>query len=237
MAVESISGGFRGSRPTPPTEAKGPSRTRLVFELDAQDADLVRAALAMVRASANLQADDLSDGAVLADLARRALHDAKPEHAPSAERYRTVLVHCERCGDTTGLHDEIGDSHVGHAACDGEVQEARPGRKQGHLSRVIPPATRRAVLFRDGYRCTVPGCRCDVWIDVHHLQERHRGGDHHPDNLTTLCCAHHRLVHDGRMAIRRTAHGIEVELDGGRVLRRPAPRPSDRALRSSATSA
>jgi hypothetical protein len=59
----------------------------------------------------------------------------------------------------------------------------------------LSAATRRAVLARDG-GCRFPGCRAPAaWAEVHHVHERARGGDHHPDGLVSLCRRHHQLVH------------------------------------------
>jgi len=187
---------------------KGPARERLVFEMEAVEAEQVRIVLAAIRAAACVKREEVSDGTLLAQMAQRVLHDLETEAAPTGERYRIVLEHCPACGRTTGVDSEVGDTHVGHAACDGEVMEMRPGLRHGHLSRTIPPATRRAVLHRDRYRCRVPGCSNRIWLGVHHVVERHRGGSHEASNLVCLCETHHGLVHDGRMA---------VSIDGGRV--------------------
>jgi hypothetical protein len=59
----------------------------------------------------------------------------------------------------------------------------------------IPAATRRAVRARDG-GCRFPGCRAPAaWAEIHHVHERARGGDHHPDRLISLCRRHHQIVH------------------------------------------
>ena len=65
----------------------------------------------------------------------------------------------------------------------------------------IPPATRRFVLHRDQHRCVVPGCRNAIFVDVHHIHPKSEGGDHHPDRLITLCGAHHKQAHAGRLLI------------------------------------
>jgi hypothetical protein len=96
--------------------------------------------------------------------------------------------------------------------------EMRPGPRRGHLARTIPPATRRAVLHRDGHRCKVPGCTNRLWLDVHHTHELCRGGDHREEMLISLCSTHHGLVHDGLMAV--WLHGERVFfafLDGRRA--------------------
>jgi hypothetical protein len=62
--------------------------------------------------------------------------------------------------------------------------------------RAIPPAVRRFVAWRDG-GCTIAGCRSRYRLQPHHIHERSHGGDHHPDNLTTLCWYHHHIVIHG----------------------------------------
>jgi len=65
----------------------------------------------------------------------------------------------------------------------------------------VPPAVRRLVLRRDGGKCVVPGCRHGRFVDIHHIEHRADGGDHHPDNLVTLCAAHHRATHRGLLLL------------------------------------
>ena len=94
--------------------------------------------------------------------------------------------------------------------------------RRGHVSRTIPPATRAAVLHRDRWCCNVPGCTNTLWLDLHHIVERHRGGDHRESNLITLCSVHHRVVHEGLMAVRPVDEGVEFEfLDGRRATTLP----------------
>jgi hypothetical protein len=63
------------------------------------------------------------------------------------------------------------------------------------------------VLLRDQHCCQVPGCRHATFVDVHHLRTREDGGDHQPDNLLTLCGAHHRACHRGDLLIEKSASG------------------------------
>ena len=201
-----------------------PSRTRLVVPIDAQDKDLMRAALVMLRQRTDLNPDDLDDGALLAEMARYVLATADVAEAPTGERYRTVLQLCPDCRDVTGLDAEVDETHVGHAACDGQVVDLRPGPKHGHLSNTVPPARRRAVLHRDRCRCRVPGCTNRYWVDIHHIRYRHLGGGDELGNLVTLCGAHHRAVHDGNLAIQRNGRGeLEFVFLDGRELRIPWP--------------
>jgi len=65
----------------------------------------------------------------------------------------------------------------------------------------IRPGLRRAVLARD-QGCTIDGCSSSYRLEVHHILERSRGGDHSPQNLTTLCWWHHHVaVHRRGMRI------------------------------------
>ena len=64
----------------------------------------------------------------------------------------------------------------------------------------IRHALRRAVLARDD-GCTIDGCN-STYLEVHHIVEQSKGGDHSPDNLTSLCWWHHHVaVHRQGMRI------------------------------------
>ncbi|HYJ09178.1 MAG TPA: HNH endonuclease, partial [Polyangiaceae bacterium] len=78
------------------------------------------------------------------------------------------------------------------------------GANMARAAQDVPPSVRRLVLRRDHGRCVVPGCRHVAWLDVHHLQPRADGGGHNPDNLITLCGAHHRALHRGRLRAEGT---------------------------------
>jgi hypothetical protein len=95
------------------------------------------------------------------------------------------------------------DAHVGtgsEMSADAEVEPPAPAR----ATQSIPPATRRAVLRRDGARCTVTGCRHATFVDVHHVVPRADGGAHASENLITLCSAHHRAIHRGNLFVEGT---------------------------------
>ncbi|RYZ06788.1 MAG: hypothetical protein EOO73_14675 [Myxococcales bacterium] len=101
-----------------------------------------------------------------------------------------------------------------------QATEASPTR----ASQDVPPAVRRAVLRRDRHRCRVPGCTHSRFLDIHHVRARAEGGDHDPQNLVTLCGAHHRAIHEGTLT---STLGDENELvfrhaDGSRYGSLPA---------------
>ena len=92
----------------------------------------------------------------------------------------------------------------------------------GRKTRVISPALRRALEFRDRH-CQYPGCtRPASWSDAHHMHSWIDGGPTSLANLVLLCRRHHTLVHEGGYKIHR-------DTDGLITLTRPdgthAPRP------------
>ena len=80
------------------------------------------------------------------------------------------------------------------------------------------------VLRRDGDRCTVPGCRASRYIEVHHIEHRANGGDHRPENLTSLCGGHHDAHHRGALRISGRAPNLTFEMY---VALEPEARQSD----------
>ena len=62
-------------------------------------------------------------------------------------------------------------------------------------SRAIPAAAKHRVYLRDRGRCQYPGCTHTHWTEIHHKIPLHQGGTHSPENLQTLCVAHHKFVH------------------------------------------
>ena len=197
----------RRGDPPPPDPAALPAspRVTLRFDLSAADAETLRAALARLRLSGGF-GPDCDDGVLLADLARNALHAMEQRPArepPTAERYRVSIHHCPTCERT-----HVGDPQAPHAAeptdlacaeCDAEVLDLTAPKPR--LSHAIPPATRRQIFEQHGHRCAVPHCRNLMWLDLHHVRPRHAGGDHREANLLPLCSAHHRLLHEGALAL------------------------------------
>jgi Domain of unknown function (DUF222)/HNH endonuclease len=80
-------------------------------------------------------------------------------------------------------------------ACDASITPIIDGEAD-HTSRVVPGATRRALIARDK-GCRFPGCDCPpAWTDAHHIKHWADGGATTIDNLILLCRRHHRLVHE-----------------------------------------
>jgi len=113
------------------------------------------------------------------------------------------------------------------------------GHTLTRATQTTPPALRRAVLARDHRRCRVPGCRNSAFVDLHHLHLRSEGGPDDPENLITLCGAHHRAAHRGQLLIDGTATTLGFRHSDGNPYGRVAePQALDaraktfRALRS-----
>ncbi|TFG39551.1 MAG: HNH endonuclease, partial [Chromatiales bacterium] len=88
----------------------------------------------------------------------------------------------------------------------------------GRKSRSIPPAIRRALQRRDR-GCRFPGCTNNRFVDAHHIVHWADGGETSVSNLTLLCRAHHRLVHERGYGIRRSTHGeIEFSNPAGEII-------------------
>jgi 5-methylcytosine-specific restriction endonuclease McrA len=217
--------------PDADTRPVAPARTRFVFEVDSVDAQVVADVLALWRAE--LGGDlDLAD--VFVELCRSALASAAgsatgatataavPDTVPATdgpgracatgippERFQIVLQKCPTCADVVHVgHGSaahvVAPSVVAQAECDAVVVDLARG---GQLTRAIPPKVRRRVAHRDGYRCAVPGCGARLWLDVHHLVPRCRGGTHDEMNLALLCSGHHKRVHEGTLHLRRGDDG------------------------------
>jgi hypothetical protein len=74
-------------------------------------------------------------------------------------------------------------------------------------SKTIPDKIRRFVLARDG-GCTIEGHHSRYRLQVHHIHPRARGGDHDPNNLTTVCWyCHHIAIHREGLELERIGPG------------------------------
>ena len=96
----------------------------------------------------------------------------------------------------------------------------------GRKSRIIPPAMRRALRYRD-QGCRFPGCTHQHTIDGHHITHWSKGGETSLGNLVQLCRFHHRLVHEGGFTCEKNpAGGIEFRDPGGRGIDRAGQLPA-----------
>lgn len=210
--VERLVSGHRpGAHPDDPID---PLATRHVlrFEVSADVFATFREAFGKVRRDAG---GPLDDDAVLLLMARHVLGGPTDSGRSS---YQVALQVCEKCraariqarGATVGVEQDV----VEAAACDAQTVDVpvEAGTHVGPLRAVqsIPPSVRRLVHHRDEGRCRVPGCRHAVFVDVHHIDPKTEGGTHDPENLVTLCAAHHRAIHRGALGVSgRCSTGLE----------------------------
>jgi len=202
----------------------------LRLELSGEVFATYREALAKIRRDAGESIDE--ESAILL-LCGQALEGNRDPGRASYQIALTVCESCRRATQQgRGEVIEVGPEVVEMAECDGQhighvdahvgvrddatarvhvgavgvaIGCAHVGAASVRATQTIPPATRRAVLRRDGGKCRVPGCRHAVFTEPHHIGLRSEGGDHDPQNLITLCGAHHRAVHQGGLIITGTA--------------------------------
>jgi hypothetical protein len=96
----------------------------------------------------------------------------------------------------------------------------------GRKTRTIPPAIRRALNSRDK-GCRFPGCCFKRYIDGHHVKHWADGGETKLSNLVTLCRFHHRLVHEGQVAVQALDDGaFRFVRPNGETFNSPMPAPA-----------
>lgn len=111
----------------------------------------------------------------------------------SASPYQIVSYRCDSCNTATVNGRPVAQAAAAAMECDAQLISQDP--KIPNRS-TIPPSIRRAVLSRDGHRCTTAGCGATAFLEVHHVVPRSRGGGNAPENLVTLCSACHRHAHE-----------------------------------------
>jgi hypothetical protein len=210
-----VSGHAPGDLPTDPGDPQLEPR-RWTADLDPDVYALVLEARRQIEEE---MGGSLDDNAFVAALCERAL--GAGESDAKNPRYQIALTVCERCEratqDAGGQIIDVAPSVPARALCDAE-HIGRLDEPAARAKSEIPPKTRREVLRRDHGRCRVPGCRGSKWLEIHHIVPRSQGGTHDPRNLLTLCGAHHRAHHDGKLVIRGRApdHVVFEHLGGAR---------------------
>ena len=231
--VEQLVSGHRpGSLPDdlPDDELK---RHVLHLELSATVMATFREAMAKMRKDAG---ESLNDDEAILLLCRIALEGPKDPGRANHQIGFVICESCRRAwqqgrGELIHVGPEVlamaecdaqyigrVDAHVGAPGDAGSPADVGalhhstlPAHVGGTLTRAtqtIPPAIRRLVFRRDAGKCRVPGCRHAVFTEPHHLNPRSEHGSHHPDNLCTLCSAHHLAVHEGRLLITGSASSV-----------------------------
>lgn len=152
----------------------------------------------------------------LVDLAAASLSGQQPTHGERA----MVVTHVDVSGDFMTAETESGVTLARETAerlmCDSVVEpvlelhgkEVASGTwgQVGRKHRLPPQRLRRLLVKRD-VSCSFPGCCRTRRLHAHHIKHWADGGETSGDNLTMLCPAHHRLVHEGGWSIRGTPGG------------------------------
>ena len=94
-----------------------------------------------------------------------------------------------------GLRDDSSE-----AVLSKEIEVSFAAKNAFGLRRAIPGEVEHHVHLRDQRECqheypSGEKCREKRWIHLHHKLPISQGGDHRPENIITMCSAHHELVH------------------------------------------
>ncbi|MHA3701614.1 HNH endonuclease [Jatrophihabitans sp. YIM 134969] len=167
--------------------------------------------------------------------------EVEPEdESPGAEPRRRPFA---RLAGGPGLPDAV----ALRLLCDGRlrtiVYETEPdGRRRvldvGRCQRLVTRKQFRALVVRDGHRCTVPGCESTRRLHVHHVIHWLFGGLTDPDNEVLVCEVHHRKIHDGEIDVRAVSPGrfrwfrsdggeLVPHVDPSTLAANPAPADTD----------
>lgn len=201
---QAVSGRRPGDLPTDPPRPEIVMRT-LRFEVRPETFARLRQVQQMLEAEAG---ERLDDDALIAAMCESVLQPR--DGAATQAQHQIVTIECECCGQGWrqggGVRVAIDKAAVARAECDAQ----RIDPKTLRATQDVTPRVRRFVWRRDGGRCCVPGCRSSRYLELHHIRRPAEGGSHGPGNLTLLCDAHHRLLHDGLLTISGTAPRLVV---------------------------
>jgi len=170
----------------------------------------------------------------LVRVAERAL-DADAAGVSDTDKYQVVVhVDAEVLSDPAAhgrceLEDgpALAAQTVRRLACDSTLRAMVHGPAgdltAGRKTRAVSTPLRRALLARDGTRCTFPGCGCRG-SDAHHVQAWAEGGPTVLANLLSLCRRHHTFVHEGGYRVEAVVGGRFRFLrpDGRELVQAPA---------------
>ncbi|MBX3470721.1 MAG: DUF222 domain-containing protein [Planctomycetes bacterium] len=212
----------------------------LRLHLRPEQGEALRRAIRAVKARARGAAgrSDMSDADALVALG--ALAATAEAQASVRQRFDVLVVVDERVLREAGPRPPGARCELGNGApispetarrltCDGAttpvLMHGDTPLDVGRKRRRVTARLLRALLIRDG-GCTFPGCTNREFLDAHHIEHWARGGKTDRANLTLLCWAHHRLVHEGGYQLRRTRDGL-VFLDGRGAVVQPGPRLAD----------
>lgn len=207
-----LRGRGKGALPGDPVDSSQ-IRHRIVLE------DVSAEVFALFRQAriAAAEAGATTDDALVRAMAQAVLEPGGGEAAADARPpFQRSVTTCRECKQSqlvsAGSELPIDEAMDARVECDhediGDLEREEGGRRRS----AIPLPIRRKVLVRDRFQCVVPGCRACRFLEVHHVVPRAKGGRHVLSNLITLCDGHHKLLHDGFIAISGEAPDrLEIE--------------------------
>jgi len=199
-----VSGHKPGDLPTDATEPRLHRRT-ITIEVSPETYDIWRKMHAL---AAEEHGQRLSDDELITSVFRRA-YDGRVGDQAGSPAYKIAFKQCPDCKRSwqySGGRDiEVDPAVAECAACDaihlGSLDATVPER----ATTTVTARKREQVLARDGHCCTVPGCRRNIGLDLHHIEYQSHGGGHDLQNIICICSLHHRAVHLGKLVIRGSA--------------------------------
>ncbi|MCB0964309.1 MAG: DUF222 domain-containing protein [Acidimicrobiales bacterium] len=218
----------------------------LFARLDAADADVVERGLEAMRddllrqrrADATAAGEDPgrvdlpSWAEALVAMADAALAQGQATH-PTSDRYLVTYHLSQTASGAVTLTDHRGrtlpDADRRQLLCDHRFQVLHHGEdgtplSVGRTTHDIGRKLRRAILFRDGHACAVPGCSTTLGLQIHHIWHWEDGGPTDTANLLTLCGRHHRAHHKGLLEITGNAD-LPAGTPGAVVIATPEHQP------------
>jgi hypothetical protein len=166
-------------------------------------------------------------GEALASICRRALAGGGADGRPLGGPKTRVVIHlcgeCEKATrETREAPVEVSAASVEMALCDAEVLDIRNGAAT--IRRTMPPRIANLIDARDRGRCLAPGCDERASVQRHH-EGGWRAVGHDPKKIGSLCEAHHRDRHEGRILIEGDAPHFRFYLADGTPLGPNGPEP------------
>jgi hypothetical protein len=104
-------------------------------------------------------------------------------------------------GATVSTGPRVGPNTLSEILCTGQIRvvvtDGLHPVAYSDRGEAIPGHIRRYVAWRDQNQCSIEGCHSRYRLQPHHIRQRAHGGNHDPDNLTTLCWYHHHVAIHG----------------------------------------
>jgi len=195
---ELVAGHAPGDAPDDPTDP-ALQRYKLTLDLSAD----VYARWRQIRTTfSDDRGTHLDDEALLVLMEASLDRGSEPTGRAKFQILMTLCKQCERGWQQGGGREILVDAPtVERAKCDAQYIGSMDDPLPVRAAQDIPPSIVRYVWHRDGGRCTTPGCRSTVGLEIHHGIPRALGGSHHPVNLGLKCFGCHSSIHHGTLVV------------------------------------